>query len=574
MQLLWTDTLFASLPLLVLLTSPAHSDIFTSSEKLQLLPVREEALLTSLDKYLETRTDKPTYLTSFLAERTAALKTFQQQNNTFHPNAAFHNIRLFVANWGYVLQSYPDFNATLGELGTGLPDYEDYVGALGAIVRLQRIYSLHVRDVCAGNYSGHTGPPLQAWHAADVGLQAYKNGHTQTSIEWLEYALSQLTDTDQQENAQAKAHVLTTLANAYRQTNQGSKAQELYLECKKLAPQAPDVIQLEKDLKNTTFSNPVTNALNESAHEGPTLWDQFTDCCRRDKFHTVSALRPHHVCQYKPGFSVPSYVTFKVEILSLVPAASLIYDVIYDEEIQVLVDFAKENLGTARIGNDNARVDLKSRTSQLSWVHDDQSPVVRGLSQRVKVMTGLEVEQRFPKGPSSAESFQVLNYGMGGHYNPHYDTYARDVRPLSTHLQPAGNRIATVLFYLSDVEKGGSTVFPRAGISVAPRKGAALVWYNFEPDYNDVHNLTLHAGCPVVIGHKWIANKWILTYGNTFRRPCGPSPNTTQLELEAIVTSPTRTKLVTSCVTDDVTLVMIALSVLFVGGNVRASTLL
>ena len=38
---------------------------------------------------------------------------------------------------------------------------------------------------------------------------------------------------------------------------------------------------------------------------------------------------------------MPPYMTFKVEVLSLVPFASLIYDVIYDDEIRVLTDLAK-----------------------------------------------------------------------------------------------------------------------------------------------------------------------------------------------------------------------------------------
>ena len=52
-------------------------------------------------------------------------------------------------------------------------------------------------------------------------------------------------------------------------------------------------------------------------------------------------IRPFHVCLLKRGSAVPPYVTFKVELLSLVPFASLIYDVIYDDEIRVLTDLAK-----------------------------------------------------------------------------------------------------------------------------------------------------------------------------------------------------------------------------------------
>ena len=42
----------------------------------------------------------------------------------------------------------------------------------------------------------------------------------------------------------------------------------------------------------------------------------------------------------------------------------------------------------------------------------------------------------------------------------------------------AGNRIATLLMYVSEVEQGGATVFPRLGISLWPERGAAAFWYN------------------------------------------------------------------------------------------------
>ena len=42
----------------------------------------------------------------------------------------------------------------------------------------------------------------------------------------------------------------------------------------------------------------------------------------------------------------------------------------------------------------------------------------------------------------------------------------------------AGNRIATLLMYVSEVEQGGATVFPHLGISLWPERGAAAFWYN------------------------------------------------------------------------------------------------
>nr|XP_015205045.1 PREDICTED: prolyl 4-hydroxylase subunit alpha-2-like isoform X3 [Lepisosteus oculatus] len=112
---------------------------------------------------------------------------------------------------------------------------------------------------------------------------------------------------------------------------------------------------------------------------------------------------------------------------------------------------------------------------------------------------------------------QVANYGVGGQYEPHYD-FSR--RPFDSNLKKDGNRLATYLNYMSDVEAGGATVFPDFGAAIWPRKGTAVFWYNLfrsgEGDYR-----TRHAACPVLVGSKWVSNKWIHERGQEFRRPCG-----------------------------------------------------
>jgi prolyl 4-hydroxylase len=57
---------------------------------------------------------------------------------------------------------------------------------------------------------------------------------------------------------------------------------------------------------------------------------------------------------------------------------------------------------------------------------------------------------------------------------------------------------------LSDVEKGGATVFPYLKLRVKPKKGSAVFWYNLK---HSGHNepYTLHSGCPVLLGSKWVA---------------------------------------------------------------------
>ena len=64
----------------------------------------------------------------------------------------------------------------------------------------------------------------------------------------------------------------------------------------------------------------------------------------------------------------------------------------------------------------------------------------------------------------------------GGHYLPHFDAFEN--------LDPAsrgpgdiwvGNRMATAMFYLSDLV-GGNTAFPNIGVAARPSRGSAVFW--------------------------------------------------------------------------------------------------
>ena len=90
-------------------------------------------------------------------------------------------------------------------------------------------------------------------------------------------------------------------------------------------------------------------------------------------------------------------------------------------------------------------------------------------------------------------------------------------------LYVAGNRIATLLMYVSDVEQGGATVFPHLGISLWPRQGSAVFWFNLHQN-GEGDDMTRHAACPVLAGTKWVSNFWIHERGQEFARPCSIDP--------------------------------------------------
>nr|XP_014348541.1 PREDICTED: prolyl 4-hydroxylase subunit alpha-3 [Latimeria chalumnae] len=204
------------------------------------------------------------------------------------------------------------------------------------------------------------------------------------------------------------------------------------------------------------------------------------------------------------------------EIISLQPYVVLYHNFINDLEAEAIKRTAAPGLQRSVVASGENQSAVEYRISKSAWLKDTANPVVSKLDQRIAALTGLNVQ------PPYAEYLQVVNYGIGGHYEPHFDHATSSKSPL--YRLNSGNRVATFMIYLSSVDAGGSTAFIYANFSVPVVKNAALFWWNLHKN-GQGNGETLHAGCPVLIGDKWVANKWIREYGQEFHRPCSANPD-------------------------------------------------
>jgi len=213
---------------------------------------------------------------------------------------------------------------------------------------------------------------------------------------------------------------------------------------------------------------------------------------------------------------------YKLEVVSVTPRVFSIEGFLSDEECDDLIALAQaaglapSSLQAGRSAEETK--DRSTRSSSNAWLGRDVANVTDSIYRRAAKLLKMDASLlQKPVGDdyhqhehSLAESLQVVRYQKGEQYTAHHDFV---YPPAFNRYQPT--RFATILFYLNDNFEGGQTVFPRAvnaqyhdGITVLPKKGKAVLFYNMLPDAN-MDELSQHASKPVESGEKFLANLWV-----------------------------------------------------------------
>lgn len=106
----------------------------------------------------------------------------------------------------------------------------------------------------------------------------------------------------------------------------------------------------------------------------------------------------------------------KMEEISFDPYMVLYHDVLYEDEVVVIQSHAKSSLFRAKVFDENTQSSVSSdfRTGKVAWL-DERNEIFIRINERIKDMTGFDLE--------GSDNLQVVNYGLGGHYDPHYDFF-------------------------------------------------------------------------------------------------------------------------------------------------------
>jgi prolyl 4-hydroxylase len=171
-----------------------------------------------------------------------------------------------------------------------------------------------------------------------------------------------------------------------------------------------------------------------------------------------------------------------------------------DQECEQLIELAKPRLARSltvatKTGGEEVNAD---RTSNGMFFQRGENELVKRVEARIARLVNWPEE--------NGEGLQILHYQPGTEYKPHYDYFDPNEPGTPTILKRGGQRVATLVMYLGEPEKGGGTVFPDVHMEVAPKRGHCVF---FTYDRAHPSTKTLHGGSPVLAGEKWIATKWL-----------------------------------------------------------------
>ncbi|KAL4003076.1 Prolyl 4-Hydroxylase alpha-subunit N-terminal region family protein [Acanthocheilonema viteae] len=526
--------MIAAVVLIVALRSAVYADLFTSIADMELLLEAEKGIPDLLDLYVERFQQRLNEI------KQLSMGKKQQNNRTIendirlisNPVSAYLLIKRLIEEWNNIKRlAGSDIGEELLKEISQLramnyvknPTTEDLNGAAIALLRLQDTYRLNVKEVADGKIlNSSVVQPFTAKDCFDIGRAAYNANDYYHTIIWMEEAQERLRDEMPHVTVQLK-EILEYLAFALFKQGNLKRALLLTEQLYKIDPNHPraknnikwyEDLLAEEGVKPIDYRRnipPISNPRPTNGFE-TTEHDIYEALCRNEVPVSVKATSKLY-CYYKMDRPFLRLAPFKVEIMRFNPLVVLFRDVMSDEEVTMIQMLATPRLRRATVQNSvTGELETASyRTSKSAWLKDEEHEIVHRINRRIDLMTNLEQE--------TSEELQVGNYGIGGHYDPHFD-FARREEVNAFESLNTGNRLATLLFYMTQPESGGATVFTDVKTTVMPSKNDALFWYNLlRSGAGDLR--TRHAACPVLTGTKWVSNKWIHERGQEFRRPCG-----------------------------------------------------
>ncbi|XP_063060565.1 prolyl 4-hydroxylase subunit alpha-3 [Engraulis encrasicolus] len=528
------------------LAIPTNGEIFTSMMNVRQAIDTERKLIHILKSYIDQETERLRDIQRFYAKVSQLHSTvYTRLSGTAaaNPLVAFTLIKRLQSEWPNVVYSkeaeenIQALRSGYGSVEGSLPKHEDVQGAAQGLMRLQDVYALRLEGLVRGHFQRLTNhgnavdiyrPPVSVRLSGDdcflVGKVAYDDEDYYHSVQWLEESVRLFRDSTlawMPENEGSLEDALDHLAFSHFKTGNISYALSLSQELLRHDPLNGRVLLNVEKYERLLVENPPVATTASVLKRPSTTYlrtrNAYEKLCQTQGSQPKHYEDPELFCDYfsngSPGLLLQPV---RREVVSFQPYVVLYHNFTTDSEAESIKGVAQPALRRSVVASGVNQSTVDYRISKSAWLKETAHPSIGRLDKRVQAVTGLNVQHPY------AEYLQVVNYGIGGHYEPHFDHATSESSPL--YKLNSGNRVATFMIYLSAVDAGGSTAFIYANFSVPVVQNAALFWWNLHRNGEGDED-TLHAGCPVLVGDKWVANKWIHEHGQEFQRPCSQDPD-------------------------------------------------
>ncbi|KAJ8360143.1 hypothetical protein SKAU_G00166680 [Synaphobranchus kaupii] len=501
------------LMVLQLQPSSAHNDFFTSIGQMTDLLYTEKDLVASLKDYIKAEESKLEQVKRWAEMLDSLTTTATQDPEAFvgHPVNAFKLMKRLNTEWGNVeslvlKDTSNGFISNLTVQRQYFPGDEDQIGAAKALLRLQDTYELDSNTISTGNLPGvRYKNPMTVEDCFELGKIAYTEADYYHTRLWMSQALRQLEEGE--ETSMEKVTILDYLSYSLYQQGEIERALDYTKHLLQLDPHHErskgNLIYFEQQLEKQRKVGPAgqegrskeeAEAKREQTDPHPER-KKYEQLCRGEGVKLTPRRQSRLFCRYYRSQN-PFYLLAPVKQEDEWDRPYIVryHNIISHSEIEKVKELALPRLRRATISNPITGVleTAHYRISKSAWLTEYEHPLL--------------------------SNCRLQTMALGGQYEPHFD-FGRKDEPDAFKELGTGNRIATWLFYMSDVSAGGATVFTDVGAAVWPKKGTAVFWYNLFPSGEGDYS-TRHAACPVLVGNKWVSNKWIHERGQEFRRPC------------------------------------------------------
>ncbi|XP_073820421.1 prolyl 4-hydroxylase subunit alpha-2 [Musca autumnalis] len=499
---------------------PTNGEFYSSVHKMSMVMDFELKMLRNMQKFIGKNQNKLDYLKERLAEYERERNEAVEVGPSYFENPINKYLltKRLTTDWDRlenVLQ-YKEGEKTLKKIENKIVEESELNGALEGVLRLQDTYRLNSSDIARGLFQGvQYDVHFKARHCYDMGKRAAETEYPKLGYFWLKEALTRASNDESVD----KLDIELAIADVKFKLGDIRGANDTFVELSNRYPENEKVAKLYAEFAENSLDKQQFT-VDYSTEHAPPPENLFT-APRSDLYkYTCAGLvkkTPAEERDLRCGYLVETHpflwlAPIKVEELHHDPLLVVFYDVLSDKEIETLRQMTQQ-IERATVMSKNGSVVSTVRTSQFQFIPVTHHPLLAKIDQRVEDMTSLNMKY--------SEDHQFANYGIGGHYSEHHDYFHVEAVDVSTisNFDDMGNRIATVLFYLSDVEQGGGTAYPFMKQLVMPKKGAAAFWYNMHasgvPDWR-----TLHGACPIIVGSKWVQNRWIREHDQSDKRPC------------------------------------------------------